>query len=913
MTELFLNPWSMLAGALLVGVPILIHLINRIRYKRVRWAAMEFLLKAQKRIRRKLLLQQFLLLFLRCLLVFLVGLLCARLLDLGSLGSWFGVGESAQDNRTMMHVVLVDDTPSMADGWKTPSGQTMTAYTQAIEVLTTQIAPAASEATAPQMMEVVRLSTLDAPVDYERINATSIAAMGDDLKRAEPQSVHESLAVGLQRVKEIQASHTGDVGKMVHVLSDMRAIDWSVDGDAIRKELDELETAGVTVHFVDVVSPFRKVDERRSPIFHDNVAITQFQPTKLVVAKLDPLEFSLTVRNNGNTELKDVRFAIRVNGDENAGKSVNIPNMPANDERTIKFELPLTQTATSEEPLKRFNLVTAQLASGEPGGLGIDNVRHALVEVRDQLPILVLEGRPSLRDSKDGDGFYLHKLFDDVLAGYKWIDGTEKELESADLSNYVAIFILNQPTLSENAIRKLEEYTKRGGGVGFFMGPNIDAASYNALAYRSGEGLFPAPLLEQASPELSDEDLQARRTQIFQKKFLVRDEASKAHPALAGLYFDQMGEPSQDAKSIEQKFSFIAIERYWPISSVGKWRDNPDVTELYAMPNYRPMANYEAAIRDVADALPIKDPAMSKYAELLKPLQLNLRDLSVSSEPLGQLVTVLDKLLADQSGGEDEEQALLREFWAQPKMADLRTRTVRLRDTVKYGDPLYLAKTFGQGRVTLMTITAGETWSDWPSGLLGRITFPPIIKEMTNYLAGAGSDTNRSVGKGIQTRVDASEYKPTVQRFRLSHDPDSRNSEESKSVVTTGLEPGTMQAEQSKLVLNWGDDTDVPAAYVAVLDRLAADETTSKEYRGFVVNVDAAREGTLRRVARDDVQAIAPSAKLHSPDDTEWLDDLRNKQNDLSETPWLFLLLLLILMWEQALAVKMSYHTPRIS
>ena len=69
MSEWFLNPWSMLAGVLLVAVPVFIHLINRVRYKRVRWAAMEFLLKAQKRVRRKLLIQQLLLLLLRCLLV----------------------------------------------------------------------------------------------------------------------------------------------------------------------------------------------------------------------------------------------------------------------------------------------------------------------------------------------------------------------------------------------------------------------------------------------------------------------------------------------------------------------------------------------------------------------------------------------------------------------------------------------------------------------------------------------------------------------------------------------------------------------------------------------------------------------------------------------------------------------------
>src|SRR4051794_39344059 len=78
MLSQFLNPWTFLAGAALVSVPIIIHLINRIRYRRVKWAAMEFLLKAQKRMRRRKILEQLLLLLLRCLLVFFAGLLFAR-------------------------------------------------------------------------------------------------------------------------------------------------------------------------------------------------------------------------------------------------------------------------------------------------------------------------------------------------------------------------------------------------------------------------------------------------------------------------------------------------------------------------------------------------------------------------------------------------------------------------------------------------------------------------------------------------------------------------------------------------------------------------------------------------------------------------------------------------------------------
>ena len=63
--EFFLNPWSMVAGGAMIIAPILIHLINRMRFKRIRWAAMEFLLKSQKRNRRKLIVEQMILLLLQ--------------------------------------------------------------------------------------------------------------------------------------------------------------------------------------------------------------------------------------------------------------------------------------------------------------------------------------------------------------------------------------------------------------------------------------------------------------------------------------------------------------------------------------------------------------------------------------------------------------------------------------------------------------------------------------------------------------------------------------------------------------------------------------------------------------------------------------------------------------------------------
>ena len=79
----FANPAYLVAGAALISAPIIIHLINRMRFKRVRWAAMEFLLKAQKKSRRRLIIEQLILLMLRCLLVALTALLVLRYLDVG--------------------------------------------------------------------------------------------------------------------------------------------------------------------------------------------------------------------------------------------------------------------------------------------------------------------------------------------------------------------------------------------------------------------------------------------------------------------------------------------------------------------------------------------------------------------------------------------------------------------------------------------------------------------------------------------------------------------------------------------------------------------------------------------------------------------------------------------------------------
>ena len=59
-------------GFLLALAPLLIHLINLMRRKRVQWAAMDFLLRSYKKHRRWIWLKQLLLLLMRMALIWWV-------------------------------------------------------------------------------------------------------------------------------------------------------------------------------------------------------------------------------------------------------------------------------------------------------------------------------------------------------------------------------------------------------------------------------------------------------------------------------------------------------------------------------------------------------------------------------------------------------------------------------------------------------------------------------------------------------------------------------------------------------------------------------------------------------------------------------------------------------------------------
>lgn len=955
--DAFLNPTTALVGAALVGLPVIIHLINRIRFRRVRWAAMEFLLKAQKKMRRKKILEQLILLLLRMLLVGLAGVLFARFLGCGD--------GSGKETRAATHVVILDDTPSTADKVRREDGAPGTAFDDAKRLVYEKLVPAVGEASTPQTVHIVRVSDPDlqfppatktadgkeVPRPPEEVRAEALVsgrtalAVEEHLRPLQVATVRRGLAGALRKAKALlDAAPPGDA-RAIHVVSDLRAADWAADGPALQDALRDLKENGVVVHFIDVAAPPRKPD-RKSPAFSDNVGIVEVRPRNRVVSANQATELDVRVKNFGTTDVRELGLSFYLNGQGNIITSVSVPHLPANQERTITVPVRFPELTNPEERQKlgtaaRFRLVTVALSNPEPGGLQADNVRHVAVEVRDALKVLVVDGRTveggvDLRTTARGDSGFLRARLnppkgDEELGKVQLVSAEFGQLAGLDLRPFSVVYLMNVPALSAAAVKNLEAFVRGGGGVGVFLGPNVKPADYNNLMYQGGTGFFPVPLENEYSKELSAEQ-KVLRTLSFAPRLMLRDPVHRTHPALRGIYTDARGQPTKD--DVERFFRLPNIDHYWPVPRRGAWREDAKVQELYCLQNDAPVGNFEARATELVAEVKKRyaEAKFEKARRFLDPLLEGVRRTPAEAKPLAELARLMDELLCDQVSLGDEREPVLREFWQQPEMAELRARAAELRDATKFGPPLYVVKEFHRGRVAVMTTDAGgmyagdKIWNDWPS--LGGAGWAIVVGEMHKYLAGGGDADNRSVGDALAAEFEFAKYKPEVAVTLLTADAskpsgDRRVPWEARPLGAFALDKAPRPADakpddpEPPYRLNY-DRTAVPGAYVFALTRTkpagpgpgaAPDPLGDLDFVAVPFNTDALTEGDLRRANTDDLAALTNKAPLHNAEDLGWIDELKQKPTDLSSRRWLYLVLLLVLIAEQAWAVRISYHT----
>ena len=456
----FFNPAFVAGGMLLLASPIIIHLINRMRFRRVRFAAMEFLLASQQRNRRRLLLEQLLLLLLRLLIVAAIVLLISRLiLDPSQMSIFRGARAH--------HVVLLDDSLSMRDRW----GET-SSFGEALKIVNRLVSGGAEQPNT-QRFTLLRLSKPEQPVLSERdVNEDFVTELS---AKFDPQAfpcTHQALDLveGLRAAKKLLAEEKGAV-QHLHVISDFRERDWQ-DQKAISTAIEELTAAGVSVNLVRTV-----------PDHHANLAVTELSGDVQVAAADVPLRLKVAVKNFGMQVATDVRLALFDNA-EKIPTSVVFEKIDPQTEVTHEFDVRLT---TSGKHKLRVSLDTDSLAE--------DNARSLAVDVPKGVPVLIVDGDPA-----GDDGSYVADALaaDPKSTGFAPVIENVEYLRRRPLDDFRAIYLINVPEIPADALDALEKYVAAGGGLAWFAGESLRAAHYNDALYRKGEGLFPVTL--DASP-----------------------------------------------------------------------------------------------------------------------------------------------------------------------------------------------------------------------------------------------------------------------------------------------------------------------------------------------------------------------------------------------------------------------------
>ena len=921
MFDIFANPGYLAVAAGLVSAPIIIHLINRMRFKRIRWAAMEFLLKAQKRNRRRLIIEQLILLALRCILVALVGLLVMRFVG-------FSFADFAA--KQALHIVLLDDTLSMTDQTKEADRQT-DAFQKAKKELWDKVVKKISQVNSKDRLIVLPLSQIAAdsgiePTTYERLFVDqNLKQLEQELANLEATKLHVNLLQGVKKTQEI-VNNNVESRVTLYVFSDFRQKDWSgQEGDALYKNLQSMVDSqkDMKLFLFDTAHPDR-AQGQALPLAHDNIGITDLRAGTRVAGRAMPVNFTATITNfsgrEADVQLRIFDDALPPEQGELAQIDFN-PSMPvrvsAFSSLTVSFDHSFNPQIKAGEPyFARISarLKSAQLAELENDGLAADNIRHAAVEVREKVPILVIDGEGSKGRQENKDSFFVRTAIISVPgASYDVVYGDElgggvatKALERSDLHQFPTIFLLNVRELTAKQLTNLENYVREGGGVAFFMGPLVSAKLYNKALYREGNGLFPAPLKETYFPAPNEEPLDPQYNKD-EPQLLLREDLlgeGERYPIFGPIFKD----PGQ-----RETLKDLRIKRYYQVPRAN-WHVEPGkVFEIATLPNSLAITVFNQAARDV-----VRGPRIEKILEddehkkYRKGLERHARIIDSLVQPGSDkkayvLAEALDKLLTDKGKAKEDDHPNLTEFWSNsdPKIRTLRDEILKLRDQVRYGDPFIVAKNFGKGRVVAVMTTAGKEWNDWAGGSQATLIYQPFIWELQNYLSSQGGEGDLTVGTPVQISVDPEQFKQKNRQLKMVRLRPKRAGE-----TDYPKEEQFGTDNQGQLSFSFPKNHE-PGLYVSQLYYADGDAKLPLLSFGHVFNVDTTREGPLQRLGFDEmkknlIEGRDRNVSFLSGGSTT--DSLVARQSDFSENPLLYLIFLAVLVAEQALAVHLSFH-----
>ncbi|HEX4793200.1 MAG TPA: BatA domain-containing protein [Humisphaera sp.] len=463
----FLTPAFAIAGLLLMALPIIIHLLNRRRFKTVSWAAMEFLLRAMRKNRRRLRFEQLLLLATRCLLLLLLGMALAR--PLGCENSAL----AKLGRRTSLNVYVIDTSYSMA--YEVNQAGAKTHLDQAKQLVKKLLSRPSSGGESAVIIAAGKPAT--AVVGKPQFDMEEAKSAID---RIEQSYDGTDLAGALDLALKVAKEEINQPNKNLFIVTDATRGAWeSSQAQAIKLAGPELAKYFHITHF-----------NLSSNQQQWNAAVLDITPSSNLVSTKFPVDFKADVKGFGPSHDGTLQWKL----DDQLLESGAIVHLDSTTPGQVQSK---ARFATGGP-----HVISVQL--NDEDHLSVDNTRHRVLDVAAELNVLIVEGKRGNKLEESAGGLLAQALStpaavepgkpprNDGIAATDLI--TDFEFGNKVLSDYSAVVLADVATVTVQEADAIANYVKKGGTLMLFMGDSVDRQNYNTVLLP--RKLLPGPLVK---------------------------------------------------------------------------------------------------------------------------------------------------------------------------------------------------------------------------------------------------------------------------------------------------------------------------------------------------------------------------------------------------------------------------------
>ena len=442
----------LLAGAALVAVPIVLHLVMRRKPLRLEFPALRLVRQRHETNRRRIRLRHLLLLALRMAAIALLALALARptVRFSGSFGS----------REAPVAAALVFDTAARMEYRYTNQTRLEAAQDLAQWLL-------------PQLPDESQIAVLDTQLGPAAFQVDRAAA-AQRIEQLEPIANSQSLPAALDEAFRL-LERSDLEQKEVYVFTDLARAAWPAEAAARMQRL-AAELGNISLYVIDVGV--------KDPT---DYGLGELHLSAQSISNRGSLSIRTELIRTGPSGKRAVElFMLSAEGKPNK-RDEEVLELEADGSAAVEFRLGGLDVGTHQG----YARIVGQ------DSLAADDMRYFSIDVRKPWRILVVdpESKHAYVD------FLIERLAPESwrkagLSRFECDRLAQRQLSKTDLDGYAAVCLVDPRTLSTAKWNKLAGYVSSGGGLAVFLGRNAKpVTSFNAA---DAQQLLPGPLLRQA-------------------------------------------------------------------------------------------------------------------------------------------------------------------------------------------------------------------------------------------------------------------------------------------------------------------------------------------------------------------------------------------------------------------------------